>query len=69
MFPPDIHDLAQRVIRTLTRQRLKLVTAKSCTGGLLAAALTSIPGASAVLERGFITYSDEAEKRSARRSR
>jgi nicotinamide-nucleotide amidase len=39
----------------------RLVTAESCTGGLIAAALTAVPGASLVLERGFVTYSNEAK--------
>ena len=40
---------------------LKLVTVESCTGGLIAACLTAIPGSSAVVERGFVTYSNEAK--------
>ena len=40
---------------------LKIVTAESCTGGLVAALLTEIPGSSAVVERGFVTYSNEAK--------
>jgi nicotinamide-nucleotide amidase len=40
---------------------LRLATAESCTGGLVAAVLTSIAGSSAVVERGFVTYSDEAK--------
>ena len=40
---------------------LRIVTAESCTGGLVAAALTAIPGSSDVLERGFVTYSTEAK--------
>ena len=40
---------------------LKLVTVESCTGGLIAACLTAIPGSSGVVERGFVTYSNEAK--------
>jgi nicotinamide-nucleotide amidase len=61
MFPSDIHDLARRVIETYTTQKRKIVTAESCTGGLLAGALTQISGSSAVIERGFITYSNDAK--------
>jgi nicotinamide-nucleotide amidase len=41
-----------------------VVVAESCTGGLVAAALTEIPGSSAVLDRGFVTYSNEAKTES-----
>jgi nicotinamide-nucleotide amidase len=42
-------------------RHLRLATAESCTGGLIAAALTAIPGSSDVVERGFVTYSNEAK--------
>ncbi|MDX2028933.1 MAG: CinA family protein [Alphaproteobacteria bacterium] len=61
MFPPDIHDLARKVIESYTAQKQKIVTAESCTGGLVAAALTQIPGSSAVVERGFVAYSNQAK--------
>ncbi|MFY9288847.1 MAG: CinA family protein [Alphaproteobacteria bacterium] len=61
MFPPDIYDLSRQVINAYGEQKQKIVTAESCTGGLLTAALTQIPGSSAVLERGFITYSNDAK--------
>jgi nicotinamide-nucleotide amidase len=53
--------LAAEVIAGATAQGLKIATAESCTGGLVAAALTEIPGASAVVERGLVTYSNEAK--------
>ncbi len=61
MFPSDIHDLARKVIETYVLQKRKIVTAESCTGGLIVGALTEIPGSSAVVERGFITYSNDAK--------
>jgi nicotinamide-nucleotide amidase len=61
MSSPDIFDLARKVIAHYTSHGKKIVTAESCTGGLIAGALTEIPGASAVVERGFITYSNDAK--------
>lgn len=61
MFPPDIRDLARKLIDTCGKQKKKIAVAESCTGGLVAGALTEIPGSSAVFERGFVTYSNEAK--------
>ena len=61
MFPEDIQTLARQVIETAAARGLVLVTAESCTGGLVAGALTAIAGSSAVLERGFVTYSNAAK--------
>jgi len=61
MFPHDIHDLAQKIIEAYRSEQRKIVTAESCTGGLIAAALTQIPGSSHVLDRGFVTYSNDAK--------
>jgi len=52
---------AARLIAGLQKDGLMLATAESCTGGLIAAALTEVPGSSAVFERGFVTYSDGAK--------
>lgn len=54
-------DQARDVIRALEARGRKLITVESCTGGLLAAALTATPGSSAVFDRGFVTYSNESK--------
>ena len=61
MFPEDIQILAQAVVAASIRRGVVLATAESCTGGLVAGALTAIPGSSAVLDRGFVTYSNAAK--------
>lgn len=58
----DIHRTLAAELLDLARARdVKIATAESCTGGLLMAVLTEIPGSSDVVERGFITYSNEAK--------
>jgi nicotinamide-nucleotide amidase len=52
---------AKRLLALCRVRGLKIATAESCTGGLVAAALTEIPGSSDVVERGFVTYSNEAK--------
>jgi nicotinamide-nucleotide amidase len=54
-------DLAEKVLQKARGLGLKIATAESCTGGLVAATLTSIAGSSDVFERGFVTYSNEAK--------
>lgn len=61
LLPDAIADLARRVIEENSAASRKVVVAESCTGGLVAGALTEIPGSSAVLDRGFVTYSNEAK--------
>ena len=53
--------LVLKVLSSFKNKGLKIVTAESCTGGLIATKLTDISGASEVLERGFITYSNDAK--------
>ena len=61
LLPAEIVDLARRVVEENARCGRRISLAESCTGGLVAAALTEIPGSSAVLDRGFVTYSNEAK--------
>jgi len=61
MLEEDILHLAQITVEQLTSKRLTIVTAESCTGGLIASALTAISGSSAVVHGGFVTYSNEAK--------
>ncbi len=61
MFSPDLTSLATTTLTILRTRGRRCVTAESCTGGLIAALLTSIPGSSDVVERGFVTYSNEAK--------
>ncbi len=61
LLPDDITALAARVVSENAAAGRKVVIAESCTGGLVAAALTEIAGSSAILDRGFVTYSNEAK--------
>lgn len=61
LFPADIEALAQRIITDFTGRGHMLSTAESCTGGLIAGALTEIAGSSAVVDRGFVTYTNDAK--------
>ncbi len=61
LFAPALIVSAMRLLSSLRAQSLLLATAESCTGGLLAALLTEIAGASDVLERGYVTYSNDAK--------
>jgi nicotinamide-nucleotide amidase len=61
MFDEEVLTAARRLLATCRARGLLLATAESCTGGLIAGALTEIPGSSDVVERGFVTYSNEAK--------
>ncbi len=62
LLPDDIVALAARVVAENRAAGRTITLAESCTGGLVAAALTEIAGSSAVLDRGFVTYSNEAKR-------
>lgn len=57
----DIEGLARHALEALRAKGLTLATVESCTGGLVAASLTAVAGSSDVLERGWVTYSNEAK--------
>jgi nicotinamide-nucleotide amidase len=61
MLPPALTDAAIITLNAFHAAGLMLVTAESCTGGLVTAALTAISGASDVVERGFVTYTNDAK--------
>jgi nicotinamide-nucleotide amidase len=62
MFSLEIQTLARLVIDDARERSLRIVTAESCTGGLVAGAICSIPGASDVFERGFVAYTNRAKQ-------
>lgn len=62
VFPQNIHALSETVVRLATEKGLKITTAESCTGGLVAGALTSVAGASGVFEYGHVTYANIAKQ-------
>jgi nicotinamide-nucleotide amidase len=53
---------AKLLLDICTKKQLTLATAESCTGGLVAATISEIPGSSSVLDRGFVTYSNQAKQ-------
>lgn len=61
MFPSPVLALAESILASAREKKLRIVTAESCTGGLIVACLTAIPGSSDVIDRGFVTYSNEAK--------
>ena len=62
MADQELSEAARALLDLCRGKRLTLAAAESCTGGLLAATLTEIPGSSDVFERGFVTYSNEAKR-------
>ena len=62
IFAASSLDLARRLLAACETRGFRLATAESCTGGLLAACLTEIPGSSNVIERGYVTYDNRAKE-------
>ena len=60
-FPGNVSNKAERLLALCRERGLRVATAESCTGGLIAACLTEIAGSSDVVDRGFVTYSNEAK--------
>lgn len=61
MIERTAYSLAERLITRAVSEGLTLVTAESCTGGLVSAAMTAVPGSSAAFTYGFVTYANEAK--------
>jgi nicotinamide-nucleotide amidase len=62
MSGSDARALCRALLDLCRSRKLTIATAESCTGGLVAGALTDIPGSSDVIDRGFVTYSNEAKR-------
>ena len=62
MFPLEVETLARLLVDEARQRSLRIVTAESCTGGLVAGAICAVAGASEVFERGFVTYSNRAKQ-------
>jgi nicotinamide-nucleotide amidase len=60
-MPPQLVDAARKVVEANIAAGRRVAVAESCTGGLVTAAITEIPGSSAMFEAGFVTYSNEAK--------
>ena len=58
---PQVGELADAFLKACARHKILAATAESCTGGLIIAAMTDIPGSSSMVDRGFVTYSNEAK--------
>lgn len=62
MIDDDIVEAAKRLLDICKRKHLTVATAESCTAGLVAGTLTEVPGTSSILDRGFVTYSNQAKQ-------
>jgi nicotinamide-nucleotide amidase len=62
MFDAEIKAATEALLKICQQKKLTVATAESCTGGLVAAAISELPGSSAMLDRGFVTYSNEAKQ-------
>ena len=62
MFDHEMRDAGEHLLHLCRQKKFKIVTAESCTGGLIAATLTAIAGSSDVVDRAFVTYSNEAKR-------
>ena len=61
IFPLEINNRVSGILKLCKQKGVTIVTAESCTGGLIAGCLTEVPGSSAVIEGGFVTYSNQAK--------
>ena len=61
IFPEALFTQAEALLAAARARRIRIATAESCTGGLVAALLTEVAGSSDVVERGYVTYSNEAK--------
>lgn len=61
MHDSILQEITTKIIASYRDKKWRIATAESCTGGLIAGALTEVPGSSAVFERGFVTYSNAAK--------
>lgn len=62
MFPSPLLRLAEVVVADARQAKLRICTAESCTGGMIATLLTEVPGSSAVFDRGLIVYTNRAKQ-------
>jgi nicotinamide-nucleotide amidase len=62
MSDNELVERSEALLNLCKQKKLTLATAESCTGGMLAAVITELPGSSMVLDRGFVTYTNEAKQ-------